>query len=29
MVPDMSIVGAGLKHDAKRAELVAYLATLH
>jgi cytochrome c len=29
MVPDTSMVYAGLKDDAKRADLVAYLATLH
>jgi cytochrome c len=29
MVPDTSMVYAGLKDDAKRADLVAYLGTLH
>jgi cytochrome c len=29
MVPDTSMIYAGLKDDAKRADLVAYLATLH
>jgi cytochrome c len=29
MVPDTSMVYAGLKDDAERADLVAYLATLH
>jgi cytochrome c len=29
MVPDTSMVYAGLKEDAKRADLVAYLETLH
>ena len=29
MVPDTSMIYAGLKNDAKRADLVAYLATLH
>jgi cytochrome c len=29
MVPDTSMVYAGLKDDAKRADLVAYLETLH
>jgi|ERR1700754_3143938 len=29
MVPDTSMVYAGLKDDARRADLVAYLATLH
>jgi cytochrome c2 len=29
MVPDTSMVYAGLKDDAERADLVAYLETLH
>jgi cytochrome c len=29
MVPDTSMIYAGLKDDAERADLVAYLATLH
>jgi len=29
MVPDTSMVHAGLKDDAERADLVAYLETLH
>ena len=29
MVPDTSLIYAGLKDDAKRADLVAYLETLH
>jgi cytochrome c2 len=29
MVPDTSMIYAGLKDNAERADLVAYLATLH
>jgi cytochrome c len=29
MVPDTSMIYAGLKNDAERADLIAYLETLH